>query len=227
MPRASNGRLPRFVLAERLSHWVYAAFFIVAFVSGLLTWVPATRVWMAGARQSVINYHGAVGFLMILVPIILFLVLDRGRLARDLREIDVWDQNDRRWFWAALRGRSLRGGAMPAQGRFNAGQKANAVLVAAIAVGFVFTGTVLLGNTRLPSWLVSRALWLHGLLSIAGVVLLAGHLGHVFLTRHGRDYLGAMVRGTLGEDTARERHFTWWEETLATQGADQDPDEVG
>lgn len=205
-------RIPRFVLTERLAHWFYALFFIAAFISGLLMWVPATRAWMAGARQTVAQYHGVAGFAMIVIPLMLFVVIDRRRLVRDVREMDLWDADDRRWFWAAVRGRTLRGGEMPPQGRFNAGQKANAVLVAVMALGFAVTGTMLLTRAGLPAWLVSRALWLHGFLAIAGVVLLAGHLGHVFLTKHGRDYLGAMIRGTLGEDTARDRHLKWWRE---------------
>ena len=75
-------RILRFVLAERLSHWLYAAFFIIAFISGLLTWIPATRAWMAGARQAVDHYHGGAGLLMVVVPAVLFLILDRRRLAR-------------------------------------------------------------------------------------------------------------------------------------------------
>lgn len=205
-------RIPRFVLTERLAHWLYALFFIVAFISGLLMWVPGTRAWMAGARQTVAQYHGVVGFAMIVIPLLLFAILDRRRLVRNVREIDLWDEDDRRWFWAAARGRTLRGREMPPQGRFNAGQKANSVLVAVMALGFAVTGTMLLLRAGLPAWLVSRALWLHGFLAIAGVVLLAGHLGHVFLTKHGRDYLEAMIRGTLGEDTARDRHVKWWRE---------------
>jgi len=205
-------RIPRFVLTERLAHWLYALFFIVAFISGLLMWVPGTRAWMAGARQTVAQYHGVVGFAMIVIPLLLFAILDRRRLVSNVREIDLWDEDDRRWFWAAARGRTLRGREMPPQGRFNAGQKANSVLVAVMALGFAITGTMLLSRAGLPAWLVSRALWLHGFLAIAGVFLLAGHLAHVFLTKHGRDYLEAMIRGTLGEDTARDRHVKWWRE---------------
>lgn len=203
-------RILRFALAERLFHWVYAAFFMIAFISGLLTWIPSTRAWMAGARQAVDHYHGGAGLLMMVVPCVLFLIMDRRRLLYDLREVDRWDRDDRRWFWAALGGRTLRGGEMPPQGRLNAGQKANAILVAAMAVGFILTGSMLLGREQLPSWLVSRALWLHGLLSIAGIALLAGHLSYVFLTRHGRDSLRAMATGTMSERTARERHSKWW-----------------
>ena len=99
-PRAGAG-ISRFVVAERLSHWLYALFFLVAFVTGLLMWIPATRAWMAGARHTVSQYHGYVGAAMIVVPLLLFILLDRRRLGRDLREIDRWDGDDRRWFWLA------------------------------------------------------------------------------------------------------------------------------
>ncbi len=199
-------------MAERLAHWLYALLFLIAFISGLLTWIPASRAWMGGARESVALRHGITGYAMILIPFVLMLVADRRRLAYNVREVDMWDADDRRWFWAAIRGRSLRGGEMPPQGRLNAGQKASAVLVAAMALGFAVTGSMLLAKTGLPAWLVSRALWMHGFLAIAAVALLVGHLGHVFLTRHGRGYLNSMVRGGLPEHIARERHRTWWEE---------------
>lgn len=203
-------KIPRFVLAERVSHWLYATFFIAAFVSGLLMWIPGSRAWLAGARHTVATYHGVVGFTMVGLPIVLLLILDRRRLAADLRGVDVWDRDDRRWFWQSLRGGTLRGLQMPPQGRLNAGQKANAILVAAMALGFAVTGAILLNRTGLPAWLVARALWLHSFLAVAGVALFMGHLAHVFLTRHGRKYLDAMVRGSLAEEVARERHLKWW-----------------
>jgi cytochrome b subunit of formate dehydrogenase len=155
---------------------------------------------------------------MVVVPLLLLLVLNRKRLADDLREVDRWDANDRRWFWMALRGRTLRGKEMPPQGRLNAGQKVNAVLVAAMALGFAVTGGLLLGKAGLPAWLVSRALWLHDFLAVAAMALLAGHLAHVFLTRHGRHYLKAMITGRLPEWIARERHRTWWEKSTGRNG---------
>ncbi len=219
-PSTEPARIPRWALAERLAHWLYALFFLIAFVSGLLMWIPATRAWMGGARESVSLRHGVTGYAMVVIPLLLMLVVNRRRLASEIREVDMWDADDRRWFWAAIKGRTLRGGEMPPQGKLNAGQKASAVLVAALALGFAITGTILLAKTGLPAWLVSRALWLHGFLAIAAVALLLGHLSHVFLTRHGRGYLSSMVRGGLPEDIARERHRTWWEEQ---RGGDHPP----
>jgi formate dehydrogenase subunit gamma len=205
-------RLLRFVRVERIAHWTYAALFLIAFVTGLVTWIPVTRAWLGGVRDPFNHYHGAAGLLMLVIPAFMFILFDRRRLRQDLREIDVWDKDDRRWFWAALRGGTLRGREMPAQGRLNAGQKMNAILVAAMAIGFIVTGSMLLGSQTLPAWMVSRALWFHGTLSVLAVLLFAGHLAHVFLTEHGRDSLRAMSRGTLSERTARERYSKWWQE---------------
>jgi formate dehydrogenase subunit gamma len=203
---------------ERGAHWLYALLFIICLVSGLLMWIPATREWLGGARLDVSQRHAATGFAMVVVPLLLLVIFDRRRLRSGLRQMDRWSAGDRRWFWAALRGRSLRGGAMPPQGRFNAGQKASTTLVAAMAVGFVVTGALLLAKTGLPAWLVSRALWLHGFLAIAGMALLAGHLSMALLTRHGRASLKAMFTGRLSEEVARERHALWW-----AQGAEAPP----
>jgi len=215
-PVGTGRRLRRFVVGERLSHWLYALFFLTALITGLLMWIPTTRIWMAGARRELAQYHGYVGAAMIIVPILVLIVLDRRRLLGDIRDVDRWSWNDRRWFGLAIRGYTLRGRQMPPQGRFNAGQKANVVLVAAMAVGFAVTGGILMHRQDMPQWLVSRALWLHAVLAVAGVALLAGHLAHVLFTRHGRTYLAGMVRGWIPEELAREKHQRWWEEQTAS-----------
>lgn len=203
-------RLRRFALVERLAHWTYATFFLVALALGLLMWIPKTRVWLSGSRQQVSHLHGGMGLLMVVVPLLLFLFTDRRRLAKNVHEIDLWDRDDRVWFWRALRGYTVLRREMPPQGRFNAGQKANAIVVAAMALGFVVTGSLLLAAPRLPAWLVSRALLLHQILAIAAVALFVGHLLHALSTSHGRDSLRAMTGGTMSESVARERHEKWW-----------------
>jgi formate dehydrogenase subunit gamma len=212
------------VLAERLAHWVYAFCFLAAGLSGALMWIPSTRQWMAGARYAVSQYHGYVGLAMVIVPLLIFLVLDRRRLAENRRALDEWDANDRRWLLAALSGRMLRGEKMPPQGRFNAGQKVNSHLVAGLALGFIVTGTLLLFRLHLPFWLVSGLLLCHKVLAVAGGVLLLGHLGIALLTRHGRGGLRAMVKGRLPERVAREGHATWYAEWLEqNRGKDDRP----
>ena len=214
-------RISRFVAAERLSHWLYALFFIAAFVTGLLMWIPSTRAWLAGTRLALSHYHGYIGAAMIVLPLLLLILLDRRRLGRDIREIDRWDRQDRKWFGLALRGHTLRGRQMPPQGRFNAGQKVNVVLVAVMAIGFAVTGGILMHKQDFEPWLVSRALWTHAFLAICAIALFAGHLAHVFVTKHGRTYLAGMIRGWIPEQLAYERHRRWW---AAETGEDEGED---
>jgi formate dehydrogenase subunit gamma len=209
-PPPREGRLLRFLPVERLAHWAHATFFILAFASGLLTWIPSTRIWMAGSRQTVTHLHEGIGVFMIAVPLFLFLVINRRRLASDLHELDLWDADDRVWFSRAVRGYTLLRREMPPQGRFNAGQKANSIIVAATALGFAVTGSLLFAKPHVPAWLVSRALLLHQVLAAAAIALFAGHLLHAFSTGHGRDSLRAMAGGTMSAMVARERHEKWW-----------------
>lgn len=213
----SPERLERFILVERLAHWTYAGFFLLALVLGLLLWIPSARVWLSGSRQGISHLHAGMGLLMVVVPLVLFLFMDRRRLSRNAHEIDVWDRDDRMWFWRAMRGYTLFHREMPPQGRFNAGQKANAIIVSAMALGFLVTGSVLLAGPHLPSWLFSRALLLHKILVIAAVALFVGHLLHAVLTRHGRDSLRAMTGGTMSEAVARERYEKWWRRQRGTR----------
>ena len=183
-------------------------------------WIPATRRWMAGARYEISQYHGYVGLAMVIVPFMVFLILDRKRLAENRRALDEWTTHDKRWLLAALSGGMLRGKKMPPQGRFNAGQKINSHLVAGLALGFVATGILLLLRLHLPFWITSGVLFAHQVLAITGGVLLLGHLGMALLTRHGRGGLQAMVKGKLPTEIAREAHGLWYAEWLKQKRAE-------
>ncbi len=84
------------------------------------------------------------------------------------------------------------------------------MLVAVLAIGFAVTGGILMHRQNLQPWLVSRALWTHAFLAICAIALFAGHLAHVFITKHGRTYLAGMIRGWIPEELAFERHRRWW-----------------
>ena len=86
---------------------------------------------------------------------------DRRRLAEDWREIETLDRDDRRW----LRGRPA------AQGRFNAGQKVNAILTAAFAVLFAISGFFLWLGERDHRFLFDGTGTVHDTLTLISVGL--------------------------------------------------------
>ena len=204
----------RFVLAERLGHWSYAFFFLAAGVTGALMWIPSTAQSLAGAYFTVARYHGYLGLAVLIVPLSIFLVLDRRRIAENRRVLGEWSGNDWRWLRAALAGGMFQGKKMPPQGRFNAGQKINSHLVAGLTLAFVVTGSMLLAKGYLPLWLTSGVLVCHKALAVAGATLVVGHVSMALFTRHGRGGLKAMVKGILPAHIAREGHSLWYAEWL-------------
>ena len=122
------GYVPRFSRIERLLHWVNALGFFFLLVTGLILYVPRLSI-LVSRRQMIqsIHFWGGVGWLGALA---LVLVLGGRRLLATARDFDAFDRDDLRW---------LRGQKAP-QGRFNAGQKINAVLTAAFVILFAVSG---------------------------------------------------------------------------------------
>ncbi len=117
--------------------------------------------------------------------------------------------------------RWLRSGGLPAggrpappQGRFNAGQKAHAVVQAAVAVLFTISGSLLwLGERdhglRFPSTIV-----LHDALTFLTTALVAGHLVLALLLPPTRPALQGMTKGTVDAAWARRHHAKWTAEPM-------------
>jgi cytochrome b subunit of formate dehydrogenase len=113
------GYVKRFSPVERLLHWVNAIGFFFLLATGLILYLPRLSE-LVSRRQTIqyIHFWGGVAWLGALAVVVL---LGGRRLLATARELDAFDKDDLRW---------LRRRKAP-QGRFNAGQKINAVLTAA------------------------------------------------------------------------------------------------
>ena len=122
---------------------------------------------------------------------------NRRRLADDWREIETIDRDDRRW---------LRGRQVP-QGRFNAGQKINALLTVAFALLFALSGFFLWLGERDHRFLFDGTGTVHDVLTLLSVVLLVGHLYLASSIQHparaARDDHGRGRRGLGSASTTR------------------------
>src|SRR5262245_38890482 len=157
--------LRRFGPTERALHWVHAGGFLAMLATGLILYLPVLSEAVA-RRNLVKNVHlfSAVAWAAAIALVVL--LGDRRRLAEDWRELETIDADDRRW---------LRTGRAP-QGRFNAGQKVNALLTAAFALLFVVSGLFLWLGERDHRFLLDGAGTVHDTLMLVSVVLLVGHL---------------------------------------------------
>src|SRR5215831_648621 len=121
----SARRLPRFSRTERALHWVHASAFLVLLASGLCLYLPSLAE-LVGRRPLLKDIHVYTALAWICALAAVLLAGDRRRLLATAREIDLFDADDLAW----LRRRGV------AQGRFNAGQKINAIVTAALALLF-------------------------------------------------------------------------------------------
>lgn len=204
---AESDRITRFTKTERGTHWVQAISFLVLLISGFLLGLPQFEA-IVGHREVLREIHLSSAFFFFFGPAIVALAGDRRSVALDVEAVDTWDADDLRWLlpFPLLR---LFGVPTPPQGRFNAGQKLNALFVVWSTLAFSVTGLIMWQNRRFPGDVVSHANTIHtGLAYFA----LAAFLGHVFLatinppTRHS---FHAITQGWVRVEWAAHHHAKW------------------
>jgi formate dehydrogenase subunit gamma len=193
-------RIVRFTATERTLHWLHASAFFALLVTGLILYLPALST-LISRRNLVKNVHIWVAVAWALAIVVILVVGDRKRLAADWREIETIDRDDRRW---------LRGRWAP-QGRFNAGQKINALLTVAFALLFALSGFFLWLGERDHRFLFAGTGTLHDVLMFLSVGLLVGHLYLALIHPSTRHALRGMTTGEVDEGWARRHHAKWVE----------------
>ena len=202
--RRGGARLLRFSRGERLFHWSFALPFLVLLVSGIILALPDTETLLA-RRELIRGVHLYAAVSLVLLPAMALLTDLRG-LARDLHEIDYWDHLDMRWLRLAVLPNFLRREPLPAAGRFNAGQKLNAVLAAAGITGLVITGALMWKAELFPIWSGEVATDLHDLLTLVMLPLVLGHVFLATLNPSTRASMMGMVTGRVDAAWHRAHH---------------------
>lgn len=190
----------RFSRTERAVHWIHAGAFFLLLSTGLVLYVPRLSELVA-RRPLVKDLHIYTALTWIALLTIIVVVGDRRGLRRTLRELDLFDDDDRLW---------LRRKPRP-QGRFNAGQKVHAALVAAFACLFAASGLLLWLGERDTRFRWASTILLHDGLMYASLVLLMGHLYLALIYPATRHALRGITVGTVRRDWALEHHRKWIE----------------
>jgi formate dehydrogenase subunit gamma len=205
-PTSRTGREPepdlvRFERAERVVHWCTATLFLTLMATGAALYAGPVST-LVGRRELVRTVHVIAG-LALPVPLVLGLVGRWGAgLRRDLGRLNRWRRGDGRWFRRKRRA-SVR------LGKFNPGQKLNAVFLAAAGVVMFGTGIMLKWFNLFPLDDRTGATFVHDWFAIGIWLAVAGH---VLFALRDPVALGAMLRGKVPAWWARANRPRWYEE---------------
>ena len=193
----------RFTPAERSLHWLLAGTFFAMLATGLILYLPSLaqvaadrQMWKSIHLGAAIAFWGGTLLLLLSAP---------GELQRTARELDTFDEDDRRWLRWAVR----RSEAEPPQGRFNAGQKLNTAIIAGLMVVFTISGTLMYLQETDAGFRGTSAILVHDVAMYVAVPIVLGHLYLALVNPSTRHSLRGMALGTVRRDWARRHHPKW------------------
>lgn len=201
-------RVVRFDRVERWLHWSNAALFLTLLATGMTLYVPALSS-VVGRRVLVKDVHVIAGVVLPVPLVLAYAGSWRAALRRDVRRIARWSVDDRRWLTSAGR----RGRA--SMGKFNAGQKLNAIFIAGCIPVLLVTGSVMRWFTPFPLAWRTGATFVHDTLAL---VLLVAIAGHILKALADPVALRAMLRGTVSRHHVERHHPRWATELAAEDG---------
>ncbi len=198
----SEVRLPRFDRVERALHWTTAVLmFLLLFTAAVLYFGELST--LVGRRELVRQVHVVAG-LCLPLPLLLAVVGRWGRgVLADLRVINRWTADDRRWLRSFGRDPSVR------LGKFNPGQKLNAAFVGGAIGVMLVTGSIMHWFDPFPLSWRTGATFVHDWTAIALALVIAGHIR---MALGDRDALRSMITGWVPEDWARRYRPRWYED---------------
>jgi formate dehydrogenase subunit gamma len=196
----------RFTYFERAAHWSNAIAFCVLGISGLVMafgkfWLKPVIGgplfgWLTYALKTAHNFAGPLFAVSLVIVFVTFV--------RD----NVPGRGDLDWL---KRAGGLFGGAEPASGRFNAGEKI-VFWAGVFGLGIVVVGSGLVMDKLIPglAYLRSDMQIAHMVHAIATLLMITLFLGHIYLGTLGtQGAYRAMKTGHVDEGWAREHHAYW------------------
>ena len=209
-PTVVRDRLLRFDRPERNVHWYTAALVGACLLTAAALYVPAIAA-LVGRRELVKGVHVASGLALPLPFLLVRFGPWLSSLAADVRRLDRFDDQDRRWL------RSLGRDPVVRNGKFNAGQKLNAAFTAGAVVLLLVSGSIMKWFGPFPLTWRTGATFVHDWTAFALLVVLIGHVAKAF---GDREALGGMVGGTVSRRWAAKKAPRWLDEVAPDEDED-------
>ena len=205
---SSPPTVARFDRVERATHWCTATLMLTLLLTGFSLYAGPLST-LVGRRELVRTVHLYAG-LLLPIPLLLAMMLRAGsQLRADLGRLNRWSRDDRAWW-------SRRRRATVELGKFNPGQKLNAVFIGAAMLVMLMTGSILKWYGPFSDSSRQGATFVHDWFAIG---LLLAIIGHIALALRDPDALGGMARGQVSAAWAQRHRPRWYAEMVASDDA--------
>lgn len=191
-------RILRFDIAAKVLHWSHALVFIWLLITGMYLFFTPKSL-LGDPFIKMVHVYASLPF--ILSPLIIYL---HGSLSvrNDIKELMEWTYDDLNWFIGLLKKNKV-----VSIGKFNAGQKANFLMILLIISGLFITGFVVWMKTMFSRSFVELNFIIHDSLAILSILLLSGH---IILAMYYRESLKSIIYGTVDAEWAKEHYPDWF-----------------
>ena len=204
----SSSEVVRFDRTERRLHWSTASLFLVLLATGMTLYVGPLST-LVGRRTLVKDVHVVAGLLLPVPLLVAYAGPWRRALRIDVRRLARWSTDDRRWLTSLGRQGRAR------LGKFNAGQKLNAIFVAGSIPLMLGTGVIMRWFDPFPLAWRTGATFVHDWMALALLAVVIGHIGKALADPVA---LSAMRRGTVPRAHVDRHHPRWAAELDAGAG---------
>lgn len=197
--------IQRYSANDRTNHWLTAISFVLAAMSGLALYHPATN-WMAAL-------FGGGPWTRILHPFIgTFMFIVFALLALRMWQHNRMEPRDRQWLRQMDDVVNNREEKLPEVGRYNAGQKLLFFALVGCLVALLLTGLVMWRPwlaAMFPIDAIRLASLLHAFFATVLIVLIILHVYAAFWVKGAME---AMLRGRVTRGWAWKHHRAWLRE---------------
>lgn len=189
----------RFTAAERWLHRSVSALMLTAIASAACLYVPQLAE-LVGRRRQVVIVHEWSG---VLLPLPLALGLFFRAVRVDLGRLNRFGPHDRGWVRRAVWHGTAEAGP---SGKFNAGQKLYAAVIAGATLVMLGTGLMMWFPYLVSLRLRTGAAFVHDWLALFIGLLVLGHVRMAMLDPEAR---AGLRTGRVSRAWARARHELW------------------
>jgi formate dehydrogenase subunit gamma len=214
IPKPENrslSKILRFHRSERHLHWSIAIPFMVCYATALILVVVYNPDPQRPLRAVFSWIHRLSGICLIVLPLWTLL---RNRAdyrvhIDNIRQAWIWAWNDIKWL--ALSGLAAISSKveLPEQGKFNAAEKLNFMMVMSTYPAFILTGVLIwLPGIAFYSWM------LHFVMALIVTPLLMGHVFMATVNPSTRVGLSGMISGYVERKWARHHYGRWYRENF-------------